>query len=275
MIIPGFESTWWTEALVSHLWQSTVFVFAAWLLALALHRNQAGIPYGVWMAASLKFLLPFSLLIPLGTHLPWPGEGLIQQPAFSSFIEKFAESLLLSAPAAGAHIVGNGAAAGAPTMVHGEAWWPLLLAAIWICGMLFLALRWFGQWWQIWRTIRAALPMNLNPEIPLLLTRASLGPGMFGILRPVLLLHDGVLERLTPSQLDAIVAHELCHLRRRDNLTAVLHMVAETLFWFHPAVWWIRARLIEERERACDEAVLNSSHAALVYAEGILNVCRC
>lgn len=274
MIIPGLESTWWAKALVDHLWQSTVFVLAAWLLALALRRNRAGIRYAVWMAASLKFLLPFSLLISLGTHLSWPGEVRTQQPAFSSFMENFAEPLLMNAPAARVHIAGNSAAVSVPTMAHSITWWPLLLAAIWIGGTLFLALRWFAQWWQIRRTIRAAIPMNLNAEIPFRLTKANLEPGVFGILRPVLLLPEGVLERLTPLQLDAIVAHELCHLLRRDNLTAALHMITEMLFWFHPAVWLIRARLIEERERACDESVLNASHAALVYAEGILNVCK-
>jgi len=51
-------------------------------------------------------------------------------------------------------------------------------------------------------------------------------------------------------------------------------MIVEALFWFHPAVWWIGARLIEERERACDEAVVQACGKAEVYAEGILNVCR-
>jgi bla regulator protein BlaR1 len=99
-------------------------------------------------------------------------------------------------------------------------------------------------------------------------------PGIFGILRPVLMLPEGILERLTPEQLRAIVAHEMCHVRRRDNLTFAVHMIVEALFWFHPAVWWIGARLIEERERACDEAVLLSGSEAEIYAEGILNVCK-
>ena len=51
-------------------------------------------------------------------------------------------------------------------------------------------------------------------------------------------------------------------------------MVVRALFWFHPAVWWIGARLIEERERACDESVVQASGEAEVYAEGILNVCK-
>ena len=88
MIIPGFASTWWGEALVSHLWQSTVFACAAWLLTLALRCNRAGIRYAIWVAASLKFVLPFSLLISLGAHLPWPGGGRIQQPAFSSVVDR-------------------------------------------------------------------------------------------------------------------------------------------------------------------------------------------
>ena len=105
-------------------------------------------------------------------------------------------------------------------------------------------------------------------------SRALFEPGVFGIFRPVLLLPEGILERLSPLQLQAIIAHELCHVRRRDNLTAAIHMVIESIFWFHPLVWWIGSRLVDERERACDEEVLRQGSEPEVYAEGILNVCR-
>ncbi|MGB7266478.1 MAG: M56 family metallopeptidase [Terracidiphilus sp.] len=95
---------------------------------------------------------------------------------------------------------------------------------------------------------------------------------MFGIFRPVLLMPEGILELLTAEQLRAIVAHEMCHVRRRDNLTFAVHMLVEVLFWFHPLVWWVGARLVEERERACDEGVVEAGGEAEVYAEGILNV---
>ena len=97
---------------------------------------------------------------------------------------------------------------------------------------------------------------------------------MFGILQPVLLLPANIEDRLRPAQLDAVVAHELFHINRRDNLTAALHMLVEAVFWFHPLVWWIGARLVEERERACDEAVIESGNERYAYAEGILNVCK-
>jgi uncharacterized protein (TIGR03435 family) len=90
----------------------------------------------------------------------------------------------------------------------------------------------------------------------------------------VLLLPDNISDRLSAPQLNTIIAHEMCHVRRRDNLTAAIHMVVQAAFWLHPAVWWIKGRLLEERERACDEAVLQSGNEAQLYAESILNVCK-
>jgi hypothetical protein len=88
------------------------------------------------------------------------------------------------------------------------------------------------------------------------------------------LLPEGIHERLTPDQLKAILVHEQCHVRRRDNLAAAGHMIVEALFWFHPLVWWIERRLVDERERACDEEVLRVTGEPQTYAEGILNVCK-
>jgi uncharacterized protein (TIGR03435 family) len=90
----------------------------------------------------------------------------------------------------------------------------------------------------------------------------------------VLLLPAGLDSHLTPAQLEAVLAHELCHVRRRDNLTSAIHMVVEAAFWFHPLVWFVGARMVEERERACDEHVLRVCAEPQVYAESILNVCK-
>jgi bla regulator protein blaR1 len=99
-------------------------------------------------------------------------------------------------------------------------------------------------------------------------------PGVFRILRPVLVWPAGFSERLTDAELEAIVAHELCHLRRRNNLFAALHMLIEAIFWFHPLVWWLETRLVNERELACDETVISIGHAPQTYAESILKACE-
>ncbi len=114
----------------------------------------------------------------------------------------------------------------------------------------------------------------LDLPIAVLASSSRLEPGVFGVFRPVLLLPEGLREHLTPAQFDAIVAHELCHVERRDNLSSAIHMLVEALFWFDPVVWWIRSRLIEERERACDEAVLRMGSDPQGYAQGIVTVCK-
>ena len=97
---------------------------------------------------------------------------------------------------------------------------------------------------------------DCEAPIEMVVSRASLEPGIFGIVRPVLIWPEGISEHLDDAHLEAILAHEVWHVRRRDNLAAAIHMVVEALFWFHPLVWWIGARLVEERERACDEEVV-------------------
>jgi uncharacterized protein (TIGR03435 family) len=149
-----------------------------------------------------------------------------------------------------------------------------ILLAVWLCGSVVLLIRWARNWCAIRAMVRSASPMPLSIDIPVLLSSRLLEPGVFGIFRPVVLLPEKIVDRLSAPQLHSILAHEMSHVRRRDNLTAAIHMAVETIFWFHPAVWWIGSRLIEERERACDEAVLQLGNEAETYAESILNVSK-
>ena len=233
-------------------------------MTLALRKNRAAVRYWIWLAASIKFLIPFSLLIDAGSQFAWRAAPAIEQRRESFASTRSAGRLSPSDPA---HRL-----AGAPQAPSGLP--AILLLSVWLLGVAIGVIWWLRRWLHIRATQRAATPLHLNLPIPVMSSSARLEPGVFGIRKPVLLLPEGIAERLTPDQLEAVLAHELCHVRRRDNLTAAIHMVVETIFWFHPLVWWIRARLIEERERACDEDVLNVVSDARVYAEGILNVCK-
>jgi TonB family protein len=90
----------------------------------------------------------------------------------------------------------------------------------------------------------------------------------------VLLWPDGMSARLGDAHLESILAHEVRHVRRHDNLAAAIHMLVEAIFWFYPLVWWLGSRLLLERERACDEEVLGSGGDRQIYAESILKVCQ-
>ena len=151
---------------------------------------------------------------------------------------------------------------------------PKVLGVLWFCGCAGVLFVWCVRWQRIRAALRAGSPLPLEAPIRVMSSPTLLEPGVFGVFRPVLLLPDGIADRLTPAQFQAILAHELCHVRRRDNLAAATHMLVEAIFWFHPLVWWIGARLVEERERACDEEVLRQGTQPEVYAEGILRVCK-
>jgi bla regulator protein BlaR1 len=272
----------WTAALFNHLWQSTLVLFLAWLLTLALRRNPARIRYSVWMFASVKFLVPFALLADLGARWIHPaagaGAGSALYTAAAQIGQPFQQAIAPAAPIAAS-------ASPSPWL----ALVPAVLAGIWLCGFVILLLRWAARWRQIACIAADALPTNqgreaealrraeidagLRPRIPLRTSERAIEPGIFGIFDPVLLWPAAISAHLNDAQIESIVAHEVEHVRRRDNLTAAIHLLVEAAFWFHPAVRWMGKRLMEERERACDEKVLESSARPETYAESILKVC--
>jgi len=247
-------------ALLDHLWQSTMFALGAWALTRLLRKNGAHLRYAVWLAASIKFLVPFSLLTMLGAQLQ-PHLGTASAQSFAIFAANDVTTKL-AAPAS---------AMFAPSA--GFAWWSVAII-LWSIGFLGFAARWFARWRSVSSIVRAAAPAPIAAQIPVRMSASLREPGVVGILRPVLLLPAHIESQLTRAQLDAILAHELSHARRHDNLTAAVHMLVETIFWFHPLVWWIGTRLVEERERACDEAVLAQGGNPREYAEAILGVCK-
>jgi bla regulator protein BlaR1 len=278
-------------ALANHLWQTTAFVAAIWLTTLALRKNQARVRYALWLAASIKFLLPFSLLIALGGMLPKPQRA-VTAPAVYATVDEVAQpfSQFDSTPIPAAPV---------PTLMERvEAHAPMTLAGIWLCGVVVLLALWGARWLQVWRTLRHATRAVSGREFDLLqrvspgvgvhggvtlrLSRELMEPGILGlglgmgigIFRPVLIWPEQLSAHLDDEHIEAILIHELAHARRRDNLTAALHMLVTALFWFHPLVWWMERRMIEERERACDEAVVATGSRPGIYAESLLKACR-
>jgi uncharacterized protein (TIGR03435 family) len=258
-----------TAALFNHLWQSTLFTAAVALLALAFRCNRARLRYGLWFAASVKFLVPFTALAAVGSLARWeqapaPIRSVVASPAVRSFNAPFAELPLDPT-----------AIAAAPAQFQ---WIALSLFGVWLCGLAAVTLRRMKQWRGIRAAVGASTPWETATLVPagieIRTAPGVLEPGVVGLRRQVILLPAGIDQYLSDRQLAAVLAHEVCHVRRRDNLTAAVHMLVEALFWFHPLVWWIGARLVATREQACDEHVVAETAEPISYAEGIVSVCR-
>jgi len=257
------------QGIVGHLWQSTLFAGVACLASLMLRPNRAQSRFWVWFAASTKFLIPFSLLVGLGAHIPHSAAGPPIRTEWAVAFQEFSQSLTLppvAEPAVASH------------RPVSQADWIAVGSVVWACGFVAVVMCWLLRLRRIHALRSSAyairIPTLLPVPVPILSAPDLIGPGVVGIVRPVLLLPEGIADQLNQAQLDAILAHEFCHVRRRDNLTAAIHMAVQAIFWFHPLTWWIGARLVAERERACDEEVLHGGCRANVYAESILAVCK-
>jgi len=248
--------------LSNHLWQSTLFACAAGLVTVPLRANQARVRYWLWFSASCKFLVPFALLMSMGAPLPRAPATpkIVTAPAVASAIieisQPFSDTLPLPSTR-GSHDAAL-----------------IVIFGIWSCGFVGIAVIRFRGWLHVRAAVRCSTAMDISSTVEVRSSAGLIEPGVVGFWRPILLLPAGLIERLTTRQLEAVLAHEVCHVQRRDNLTSLIHMIVEALFWFHPITWWIGARLIEERERACDEAVLSRGGEPHDYAEAILNVCK-
>jgi len=246
--------------LLTHLWQSTLVLLGAWALAYACKRNAAAVRYWIWFVASVKFLVPLALLQQFGDRLgrslpePLPVDAALVESASAVFVPAMPHDLATSD--------------GMTSKIL------LIAAAIWALGAALLCLRWFLQWCSIRARLAFAPEVSLDLPAPVRITSSDLPTGVFGIFRPVVILPREVMHSLTPAQLRAVLAHEVCHIRRQDNLTAAIHHGVQIMFWFYPPVWWIGTNLLREREAACDEEVVGEGHEQEVYAESILNACR-
>jgi len=158
----------------------------------------------------------------------------------------------------------------------------------WLSGVLYCSIRSIGGWWWLQRLRRRTMekaPEAIHAAFLKVSTQLGISrlpdlrisecisvPMTFGILRSLVLFPASALLALPPDQLEAILAHELAHVRRADYLWNLIQTVAETLFFFHPAIWWIGKRLREQRELCCDDTALEICSDPLVYATALFRL---
>src|SRR5918911_2286745 len=159
------------------------------------------------------------------------------------------------------------------------------LVLIWMMGALILSVRFFGGWtaaqrlktlrvrtaardWQgtvkrLAGRLRVLKPVRLG-ESPLVEV-----PTVIGWLRPIILVPVSVLTGLTSEQVEALLAHELAHIRRHDYLVNLLQTALEALLFYHPAVWWVSKQARLEREHCCDDLAVEACGDVLTYARAL------
>ena len=114
--------------------------------------------------------------------------------------------------------------------------------------------------------------MHIRKKVQVYLSTKATVPAMLGFLKPVIILALAMVNQLDRQQVEAILLHELSHIRRNDYLFNVLQMVMETFLFFNPIIWWLAAAIRKERELACGDTVLRHMGNPMPYAQALLRL---
>lgn len=243
-------------ALVHFLWQGALLGLLAWGAFVLVRRQRPQVRYGV----ACLFLLA-CLLLPIVT-LFWQSDT----PTWHDLRESqtFTYRLILG-------------------MQHALlAWLPAILV-LWGVGAGWFALRALGSWFWLHRLRTSAMAvLDSHNQSALARLRKSLGisrvvrllesarvhsPFTTGLIRPVILVPLGFFTSINPLAAEAVLAHELAHIRRLDVVVIGLQAVIETLLFYHPVTWWISRRVATEREHCCDDAAVQACGDAVLFAQ--------
>ncbi len=166
--------------------------------------------------------------------------------------------------------------------------WVPWLAPVWMVGVCIFYLRYSAGWLSLygirrravcnapvcWQRFVTRMAVELKVSRPLMLLESLLAdtPVVLGHFRPVILVPLGFLSCLSPGQVEAILLHELAHIRRSDYLVNICQRLIEGLLFYHPAVWWISSVIRTERENCCDDVVVTLTGNAHNYAVALTAV---
>lgn len=249
--------------LVNFLWQAAIVGLVTAVVLAACPRATAGTRYAVACLGLLSMTAAPAITFALVWRAPASAVG-----ADAAVTADTAVSVLV----------------GAASIARLDSWLPDLVST-WALVVTLLTVRLVRSWWRTERVRRRdaqLVPDDLAIGVQHL--AASLGiarrvsvvrspwvdvPTVIGWVRPTILLPIGALTGLSTQQLEAILSHELAHIRRHDYLVNSLQNIVETLFFFHPSVWWLSRQVRIEREHCCDDVAVGACGSAVVYARAL------
>jgi beta-lactamase regulating signal transducer with metallopeptidase domain len=277
------ESLGWT--LLHFCWQAAAIALVYRVTDIVLSKARSQTRYllalGTMLLMLVSALATFAYEETRGdSGQPYSGEA-FTSPAMMAIGSDLSSAL---APLAGHKTAGATAQPAPPDLSRFLPW----LDVAWLLGVACLSTRTIGGWRVIQRLRRSALleapevvyanfarlceRLGIKHQVRLYISQHIQGPLALGVVRSLVILPASALMALSPEQLEAVLAHELAHVRRADYLWNLIQAMIETLFFFHPAVWWLGSRLRQQRELCCDDVAVQSCADPLVYATALLRL---
>ncbi|MDQ3291944.1 MAG: M48 family metalloprotease [Bacteroidota bacterium] len=280
------EALGWT--ILHSLWQGALIAVTLSVLMILLHRHSARVRYAVAITALFSTLgIAAITFIRTYQQVPQPetitNTTPVSQPVVVNPVSKTTPALTQSG---NTKSVLRGA-----ILVNFNYYFSKhlpVVVLVWLLGMLTMLLKFLGGLAYVqrlkyyktyavgttWNTRLANMAKSLRVSQSVRLFESALvkTPLVIGYLKPIILLPFGTLASLSPEQVEAILAHELAHIYRKDYLLNMLQALVEILFFFNPAIWWISDYVRVERENCCDDQAIEVCGNPLIYARALANL---
>jgi len=263
------------------LWQATLIGFIAGILMVALRHRPARVRY--WTANGALLLILLAAVGTFGYYYKSMGLAPLETGHGVLYDSSAPVSANNAIPATDLQRPKNAAEI---NMANYFSRHLPLIVALWFLGMSMFLLRLLGNIGyiyylknhlnfpveQFWDDLLQGLVRKTRIGAPISLLESALvrTPMVIGYLKPVILFPIGMINRLDPANVEAILAHELAHIAHRDYLFNILQSIVEALFYFHPAVWWLSSRIRHEREIAADDAAVRLTGNSIEYAKALV-----
>jgi beta-lactamase regulating signal transducer with metallopeptidase domain len=275
----------WLSWVQAGTWQLALLVSIVGLACLVARTAPAALRHGLWLLVLAKVFLPPALWTPVSLG-QWGVGPLLRAAPVSSIAPETSQQ---AAQLDGEDTTGGPAEAFAAPAAHEELTTATWLMIVWAAGFLVFWGIIGARYAWLARETRSAPALEEGPvrvlleqiaidfrvaRVPeLVTTTRATGPFLFGVLRPRIVLPQRLIDELDQPELRAVLTHELVHWKRRDTWIGWLQLAAQSLYWFHPFVWWANRQLRHERECACDETVLRMGRIAPEsYGESIVRL---
>jgi beta-lactamase regulating signal transducer with metallopeptidase domain len=285
MSILNNMSRQWLEWMLAASWQLALLICIVAVVVRVARPASPRLRYCLWLLVLVKVFLPPTLTTPISVGR-WGVAPLLERARQASVGAELSSAI----DRLGASVVAEGhEPTGQLSAVESSPSAPALLMIAWgVGGVLFWAV--VGcRYVTITRIARSARPIDEGPlrvsmeqialdlklrRVPeLLATETVTSPFLFGLTQPRIVLPDALLKQLSDMELKAVLTHELVHWKRHDTWIGWLQVFGQSIFWFHPFVWWANRQIRHERECVCDEIVLSLGRISpRQYGESILRV---
>ncbi len=264
-------------SLLHSLWQGALIALILGIVLLFLQKKSSNLRYVLSASALVLVLVAF-----LGTFVYLYQNTTTQGASEMTYIVIEADQYQINQQAITAQ-----EASSSVFMAYFQQHLPVIVI-IWLLGVLVLSLRFLGGLAYVQRLKYAqnrplsdlwsnkmldiSARLGIKKSVSLLESALITVPMVVGYLKPIILLPIGTVNALSQAEVEAILAHELAHIRRHDYLINLVQSMIDVLFFYHPAIWWMSNTVRAERENCCDDLALQVTGNSLIIAKALASL---